>query len=323
MTRFFRKYIIRFFIFTVISIFSVHNVMAGCNYTYSQSYFNETINFGNVIVQRDVPLGSILASVTKNPTSSYSNMYICSDAWIISQTLGIYSQPSSLGSPVYATNISGVGLKIVNDAGVTLPVDRQLGGQTAYGTSHYMTFLLIKTPTESTNNSGPLNPGPLAYWQANGVNFAQFNIEGNNNIVPVACSLQTPGLVFSIGRVPASDFGSAVGTIPEGANSTQNLGLDCDPKANINVSLNGTQNPDVGDNSVLALTGQGSSDVASGVGVQILYNNTPLKLNERIVLKKSAGGIETFPLIARYYQTKSTVKTGTANTSATLSVTYQ
>ncbi|HDS5029757.1 fimbrial protein [Enterobacter kobei] len=57
--------------------------------------------------------------------------------------------------------------------------------------------------------------------------------------------------------------------------------------------------------------------------MQIVYNGAPLMLNNRIVLKTSSGGQETFPLTARYYQTRTTVSTGTANASATLNLTYQ
>lgn len=85
----------------------------------------------------------------------------------------------------------------------------------------------------------------------------------------------------------------------------------------------GTQNPDVGTASVLALTNQGDADVAQGVGVQLLYNGSPLILNNRLVLKSSTGGQETFPITARYYQTRTTVTTGKANASATLDLTYQ
>lgn len=63
--------------------------------------------------------------------------------------------------------------------------------------------------------------------------------------------------------------------------------------------------------------------MAKGVGVQLLYNGSPFILNNRIVLKRSSGGQETFPLTARYYQTKTAVTTGKANASATLDLTYQ
>lgn len=75
--------------------------------------------------------------------------------------------------------------------------------------------------------------------------------------------------------------------------------------------------------SVLALTGQGSETVADGVGVQLLYNNAPVQLNNRLMLKQSSDGTESLPITARYYQTKPVVKAGEANATATLDMTYQ
>lgn len=173
--------------------------------------------------------------------------------------------------------------------------------------------------------SGNVNTGVLGYAVGDGnlsLKAITVNLVGAK-VTQVACSPTTQNLSFPIGNVPATNFSTTPGTIPAGGQTTQNLGLSCDTGANINVSLSGTQNPDIANNSVLALTGQGSAGVASGVGVQILYNGTPLQLNNRIVLKQSSGGQETFPLTARYYQTKTAVTTGSANTSATLSITYQ
>ncbi|MFM3052613.1 fimbrial protein, partial [Klebsiella quasipneumoniae] len=52
-----------------------------------------------------------------------------------------------------------------------------------------------------------------------------------------------------------------------------------------------------------------------------IYSTKPLGNN--LVLKRTNGGQEMFPLTARYYQTNTTVTTGIANASATLSLTYQ
>ncbi|MNN34232.1 Fimbrial protein [compost metagenome] len=49
----------------------------------------------------------------------------------------------------------------------------------------------------------------------------------------------------------------------------------------------------------------------------------PLKLNNNILLKTSAGGQETLPFSARYYQTQTAIGAGLANSSATLNITYQ
>lgn len=178
------------------------------------------------------------------------------------------------------------------------------------------------------SQSGMISGGVISYGTA-----GMQNIYGNPSssitlissvvINTLACTISTPSLTFPIGDISASQFSGGAGTIPAGAQSTVNLGLNCSAGANINVSLAGTQNPDVDTPSVLALTGQGDTGVAKGVGVQIVYNDTPLDLNTRIVLKQSSGGQETFPLTARYYQTQSAVSPGTANASATLNLTYQ
>ena len=145
----------------------------------------------------------------------------------------------------------------------------------------------------------------------------------SGTINALACSITTPQLTFPIGDISASAFGTAIGTTPAGAQNTQNLGLTCTPGTNISVSLGGIQNPDSSNTSVMALTGQGMTGTAKGVGVQLLYNGTPLVLNSRLLLKQSSGGQETLPLTARYYQTLTSVESGAANASATLNLTYQ
>ncbi|CAI1666481.1 Type-1A pilin [Serratia quinivorans] len=136
----------------------------------------------------------------------------------------------------------------------------------------------------------------------------------------VACSLSSSSINVPLGDVLISKFtGVGIST----GDQTFNLGLTCDKEAKINVSLAGTQNADTCEISVLALTSAGQTGTASGVGVQLLYGGVPLKINTNILLKTSAGGQETLPLTARYYQTKATVGTGQANSSATLNITYQ
>lgn len=106
----------------------------------------------------------------------------------------------------------------------------------------------------------------------------------------LACTVNTAQLTFPIGDIPASAFGTVVGTTPAGAQNTQNLGLTCAAGTNITVSLSGIQNPDSANTSVMALTGQGNAGTAKGVGVQLIYNGAPLAMNSRLFLRQSAGG---------------------------------
>lgn len=279
----------------------------------------------STIVQRDAPVGSTLMkqwiSTGNSESYSYANCGAGdSGTWD-------YNGVAVAGySNVYKTNVAGVGIMIQagtsslyynNPASKITDTKLSTWAWDTAGTGY--TISLIKTGNTS---SGDVGTGQTKFSLTGLGVLLTFNLTGGT-VTTVACSINTPTLSFPIGNISASAFGTAVGTIPSGASNTQSLGLNCDNQANINVTFSGAQNPDVSTNSVLALTGQGASDVASGVGVQILYNGSPLVLDSRIVLKKSSGGQETFPLTAHYYQTKTAVTTGTANASATLNLTYQ
>jgi type 1 fimbria pilin len=136
----------------------------------------------------------------------------------------------------------------------------------------------------------------------------------------LACSLSSTSINVPLGDVLVSKFTGITTTVGD---KSFNLGLSCDKDAKINVSLAGTQNTDTSESSVLALTSAGQTGTASGVGVQLLYGGVPLKINANLLLKASAGGQETLPFTARYYQTKAVVGPGQANSSATLNITYQ
>ncbi|WP_024554434.1 fimbrial protein [Franconibacter helveticus 513] len=301
-------------------LISLHSY-AACD---KAGYLSTTLNFGKVIVQRDTPVGAVLAQADAGFPAGIK-LLSCDTAGS-SHYLMTYGAAIPGYDKTYATNLAGIGIKMWDSGGayVTSPASTlNWTGNTGVYSGRTYTAQLIKVGGVT---SGALNAGQIFYAypeQDTSAVYSEIFMSGTSSIEQVACTLKTPSLNFPIGDILASQFGTTVGTIPAGGQNTQNLGLDCDAEANINVSLSGTQNPDVTTDSVLALTGQGNSDVAKGVGVQLLYNNTPLKLNNNIVLKKSTGGQETFPIVARYYQTKTSVTTGKANASATLNLTYQ
>lgn len=291
------------------------------------------LNLGNYIVQRDAPVGSDITSTSPN-FGNTGHLWAVANDYCYMNLVITYNGAVPAGiTDVYKTNLEGVGIKLgASDTlsyywGSPAPGKVMHNGSAYYigGTGIYPAYIaLVKT---GPITSGQLTSGEVGYETVYGIDQTTYPGQSftisNGSVTQVACSIKTPNLTFPIGDVLATKFGTSVGTLPDGGENTQNLGLDCDAGANINVSLNGTQNPDLSDNSILALTGQGDAGVASGVGVQLLYNDAPLKLNNRIVLKKSDGGQETFPIKARYYQTKTAVTTGTANASATLELTYQ
>lgn len=307
----------------LLSCIATINTHAAC---FKASSKSNTYNFGTIIVQRDAAIGTKLGTVEWASLSSAAERVLTCYGGGLSKYFIATGTPDTQ-SHVYSTNIQGVGFKIMDSGGNYF--ENPAGGVN-WGASNVgvnwgrrYTVELVKT---GPIISGAIASGLIAKAWGDGDSSSDPYLSlfmGNAVIKQVACSITTPSLIFPLGNVLASTFGTTVGTTPSAAQNTQNLGLNCEAGANINVTFSGTQNPDVATTSVLALTGQGNSDVANGVGVQILYNNAPLVLEQRIVLKQSTGGMESFPLTARYYQTKSTVTTGKANASATLNLTYQ
>ncbi|HBR2077579.1 TPA: fimbrial protein [Klebsiella quasipneumoniae subsp. quasipneumoniae] len=314
-----------------------------CDYTYIGSSY--TVDYGNIIVQRDVPVGQ---AISNEIYGSLAHAYTCVTTGNEGSSSGMKSAilpyVATYGARrVYQTNVPGVGISF------GFYMNSKAGASTFSGTDYI-------DRGNASMSSWSSNPGELVihdyqpviqFWKIGDItsgsvtgqlaSFVAFTMQylggeqapeipvnaGAGSITQVACAVTTSNMVFELGDVLVSEFGSAVGSTPANAQKTQNLILDCDAGANINVMLSGAQNPDVSDNTVLALTGQGSAGVAQGVGVQLVYNNTPLILGNNLVLKRTNGGQEMFPLTARYYQTNTTVTTGIANASATLSLTYQ
>lgn len=283
----------------------------------------------SVVVSRDFPVGGEISRLTPSSvTQPGSRGYInCNNGggYEYYQIGPLFTTADAGYSHVYATNVAGVGIKIPAVWSNTF-FDNPRSAFSIYapaGISYSVnpsTVYLVKT---GNITSGVLSSGIIGTVAGDDGVVAQTLHYTGSSVTQIGCSLTTTSLTFPIGNVQASSFGTAVGTIPAGGQNTQSLGLECDPNTNIMVKLNGTQNPDVGTPSVMALTGQGTTGVASGVGVQLLYNDVPLNLNSQITLKTSAGGVESLPLTARYYQTSSSVIPGAANASATLEITYQ
>lgn len=306
--------LLNYILLVVLSLASLATHAAGCtNNINTQNFY---LNYNAITVQRDVPAGTVVAT----QTGTYQVNITCPDS---TNTYHEVMYNTSLGSSLYDIGITGYGVRVSeNDSAGNFhhyfPLDFALG---SYSATYMYKAEIVRT--SGTAVSGTIRTGKIAdLSMLNQFYIANWNISGGT-ITTLACSINSGPLTFPIGNIPTVNFGSTVGTIPTNAQVTQNLGLTCDAGANINVSLSGTQNPDVADTSVLSLSGQGGAGVAKGVGVQILYNNVPLQLNNKVTLKQSSGGVETFPLVARYYQTKTTVAPGTANATATLNITYQ
>ena len=143
---------------------------------------------------------------------------------------------------------------------------------------------------------------------------------GAFQVKTVSCSLNTPAIQVPLADINVIELSGVGRAFKPKAFS---VGLNCEAGTRISVTMNGAKNTDTSANGVLQLTNAGSPDVATGVGIQVLYNSTPLVLDNTLALKTSAGGQENLTFTAQYYQTASKVTGGAANSTMTLNITYQ
>lgn len=313
-----------FYLIVACLIFGV-SPMHACTNTYSTA----SIVLDPVVVQRDTPVGTVIQTKFAHPGPGQyqTDPAGCADATTMVFNGGI---PTSV-EHTYKTGVEGIGIRVLyHNTHGDFYAENPTGWPPIYwaGTAiDYIKSIEVSLVVTGSVSSGSIKAGQLSTFYYGGYGgtpspVSYLNLASPVQVTKIACVVTTANtLSFPMGEVQASQF-IAEGTLSQ-ETATANLNLNCDEEANIKITLEGLQNADTTNTSILALSNQGETGVAEGIGVQLLYNGTPLKLNERLTLKKSAGGQESFPFTARYIQTKDNVHAGRANATATLHITYQ
>ncbi|EIO7469449.1 type 1 fimbrial protein [Salmonella enterica subsp. enterica] len=280
------------------------------------------LNFGNVTVQRDAAVGSVLATAVTGAYNGGNAIAGCRlENWSARWELTQWGTLSSYGNHVYNTNLPGVGLRLTGSyTGQVLPYD------TSYGYSPGYVWLsipgdgikgeLIKT---GDITSGTLTNGVLA--RASVVNqfyFANVTLNGTNTVKSEACTVTTNPVNVPMGDHRKSEF-SGTGSVTNWVNF--NIGLTCDIGARINVRIDAAADPTAGSQGVMQLDSGG----ATGVGIQLHYqpDDSAVQYGQEQFYWQSVYGDEIVQLKARYYQTAQTVTAGPANATATFTLSYK
>ncbi|HGY1168009.1 TPA: fimbrial protein [Citrobacter braakii] len=291
-----------------------------CNFSGNTSEESHNVNFGNIIVQRDLAVGSTIATAE---TGDYAVRVGCKGSFTYRLEPTKWTTLSALGNKIYNTNIPGVGAQIVDKSwNLSAPFDStydygSAGG--AIGPYRGYKVILIKTGdiTGGTLETGTLARGSIV----NEFYYSDVVLDGTNTISSVACTVTSQEPVsVALGEHDKSEFG---GVGSSTGWTAFDIGLQCDKNARINVRIDATQDAS-GITGVMRL--DNDQDAASGVGVELWYQhtNTPVAFGK--VLSNywtSGGGPERVQLQARYRQTAETVTAGAANATATFTLTYQ
>lgn len=281
------------------------------------------INFGNVSVQRDAPVGSVIATATTGAYNGGNTIAGCTEAWTYRQQLTKWLTLSAQGNGVYNTNVPGVGIRMTSPAGNVLPYELSINANTYVNINgDGIKAELIKT---GDITGGTLDTGVLARASvANQFYIANVTLNGNNTITSESCTVTTPTVDVPMGDHDKSEF-SGVGSTT--AWQTFNIGLNCDQGAKINVRLDPSAGAVEGKTDVMKLDSSASEAAASGIGVQLWFQpngGSAVTFGQETYYWTSGyGGTETVRLQARYYQTAQTVTAGPANATATFTLSYK
>ncbi|CRY01373.1 fimbrial protein [Yersinia enterocolitica] len=152
--------------------------------------------------------------------------------------------------------------------------------------------------------------------------IVDFNSQIKVTYIAASCSLNTSNINFDLGEQKLTDF-THIGAI--GSENKKRIGLSCSPDTKYSLQVDGITEPN--HPGVVKLTPEPGA--ASGVGVQLLANNKEIEIGKTKEMGTSASASsgtnlqEKIDITARYYQTENKVTPGSANASATFTMTYQ
>lgn len=293
---------------------------------------DQAVSFPQTIdVQRDTPIGSVLATVQTrmDVTCDSSGSGNLDASWYVHLSP---SNPDFGAAPVAntrATSYDGIGLQWRNlnsVTGTTATVSANALNRPDFNRGIAFRGTTTLTDTWTLVKTGPIASGTLTlpplsfiYKGSNSKKemglLATFNFT-SANIVSKSCSVKTPSVHIDLGRNSLGQF-TGVGSTSRSIPFT--IGLSCASGTRVNVEL--TASADPGQTGTIQLTP--GSITASGIGVQLLdEQSNPLALNDRFLHGISADEAYDIKWSARYIQTSNAVISGPANATAIFTLTY-
>ncbi|HDL7733767.1 TPA: type 1 fimbrial protein [Yersinia enterocolitica] len=265
-------------------------------------------------------------------------------------TIKIHADRASIpGLPnIYQTNIKGIGIKvdinysqsafchkvekkIVNngiDVDCTLSI---VGVPSSSFNPSFLKFHVSLVKLDNNFDTGLVNDFPkfnfTYYLQNQGEKTAKTLpyigfLQNGVTLTKAGCELTRPDINFNLGAQQQEKF---TGIGPIGSGETKPIALTCDPDTKYSLQVDGIAESN--QPGVLKLSPEPGA--ASGVGVQLLTgkNNDPVVFGQpkQMGISASSGTNlqEEIDITARYYQTENKVTPGSANASATFTLTYQ
>lgn len=132
-------------------------------------------------------------------------------------------------------------------------------------------------------------------------------------IISSGCDVVNNNINVPLGAVAKSSF-NGVGSVSADSIKDFNIDLSCDPVSPIKIKFDGIPDESQTEGTV-GLTNANDSNTAKGYGIQVKYQNQPIKLGQLMTIteKNNNSGSYSIPLEAGYIQTSETTNAGKAN----------
>ena len=315
--------------------------------------YKGAINLGTLYIPRDAPVGSIIGSDWVNIPINTSQMkhLVCYNRAGISTSVNGATVINNItaannrvpAGSIYSTNIPGVGIAFkTSDLNLSLesgtkpyfPYSVRVGFLEKYTIPNIpVSVLLIKTGNISM---GAQTLNATSQIIVDGANIVE-NFVVNAKIVRSECSLPTASKQISVflGNVSISNLKTSG---VEGAElqsfsipltdcisgSYPNVPNNLFTSSYVNLTLAGNSGSSILD-AQQGVLGLNSKSTATGVAVQILNagSNLPMPLGTSKQMKRIIDGGMSLDFNARYIKIGDTPTAGTANASATFTITYK
>ena len=280
---------------------------------------------GTYSIQRDLPVGSLIATGETTVSAQNNINTINAQFYVKSTSANGYSGVNYNGAAVHNTNVAGVGLAFWSDINNGSNTSGQVDLATRKGEGDVTSavhYALVKTGDilGGTISGFAIELGYVCLNDTNTTSFdTSISITGGAIIQNIACTVLNTSINVPMGAVNSNQF-SGVGSTAGEADFS--IPLDCQNNARVNVTIAAGGGGELDTNlGVIGL--DGSSTNSEGIGIQILYNNVGVVLNgEYFITQVSNPGLLYIPFTARYYQVSDSITAGTANGSATFTMTY-
>lgn len=299
--------------------YSFNSLAAGCSL--SSGTLTENIDAGNITVQRDAPIGSVL--FRKIIPASHETVGTCSEGKFLRQEKTGDLQHPSGNSEIFASGVPGVGIRIRVGKTLQTMTTQQIGsGPATLKDDRVIAISLIKT--------GPIIPGQLTprrllqtkySGEDKRIILAKEVILNGGVITQASCEVITPTIVVPMGELARNSFKGLSATAGE---KEFQIDLNCSKNTNVSVTFSPLAKPKAGVTLKGVLTAEDGESAARGIGIQMLNNGMPVEFNTPIEAgKTSVEGKFSIPLKARYIQTDESVTPGDVNAIASFTMIYQ